>query len=246
MRRKAVLNTFLYPFVALSILAASSAVGQAFSPGESLIVIPTAAYKTDARLTIGYGQLPNEVSSPYQGFDPAGARDEAYVITLQFIPRVSLHYRQSFKRADFEQYTGDRVLGAQVTLLKDQGRWPGLAVGIRDARGTRKHHTTYAVATKSLDVGPLHPSITVGYSKRFLDASFLELEDGLFYGLSVSAWDRVELMAEFDTRFTYAGARVWPVRWIWVTGFVAEWSHPGFAFGISRVLRGSKDHTASR
>ena len=215
------------------------AAGQAFSPGESQIVIPTAETRTDARLTIGYGQKPNEVSSPYKGFDPAAARDEIYAITLQFIPRVYLHYRQSFRRADFLQATGYRVLGAQVTALNEKGLWPGFAIGIRDAGGTRKHHTTYVVATKGVDFGGLRASITAGYSKEIFEASFLELEDGVFGGVNVRAWDRVEIMADYDTRFMYAGARVWPWKWIWVTGFVAEWEHPGFAFGISRVLRGS-------
>jgi hypothetical protein len=221
------------------LLAVMPACGQALSPGESLIVIPTAATRTDARLSIGYGQLPNEVSSPYKGFDPAAARDELYVITLQIIPRISLHYRQSFKRADFLQATGDRVLGAQVAAWKESRLLPGIALGIRDAGGTRKHHTTYAVATKSLSLGVLRPSLTVGYSKELFDASFYEMEEGLFFGASAQVGRYVELMADYDTRYTYAGARVWPLRWIWVTGFVAEWKYPGFAFGISRVLPGS-------
>lgn len=229
--------------VLLVVFAASvfvePAFGQAFSPGESQIVIPTAETRSDARLTIGYGQLPNEVSSPYDGFDPAAARDELYVITVQFLPRVSLHYRQSFKRADFPQATGDRVLGAQAAVLTESRLRPGLAFGIRDAGGTRKHHTTYAVATKSVERGLVRMSATVGYSKELFDASFLEMEDGVFGGVNVRGWDRVELMVDYDTRFMYTGARIWPLRWVWVTGFVAEWEHPGFAFGISRVLRGS-------
>lgn len=230
----------VYCFLCVSLVAcARVGHGQAFSPGESQIVIPTAKTKTDARLSIGYGQLPKQVSSPYKGFNPAAARDELYVITLQFIPRVSLHYRQSFKRADFQQATGDRVLGAQLTLLNDSGSWPGVAVGIRDAGGTRKHHATYVVASKTLVMGPLRPSVTLGYSKHVFDASFLEMDDGLFYGLSVTGWNRVELLADYDTRFHYAGVRVWPLKWLWATGFVAEWEHPGFAFGVSHVLRGS-------
>lgn len=223
--------------MALAVVGTTS--GQAFSPGESQIVIPTAHTRSDARLTIGYGQLPNEVSSPYNGFDPAGARDELYVITLQIIPRVSLHYRQSFKRADFLQATGDRVLGAQVTALKESRLLPGVALGIRDAGGTRKHHTTYAVATKGVDLGVLRPSLTVGYSKALFDASFYEIEEGFFFGASAQVGRFVELMVDYDTRYKYAGARVWPLRWVWLTGFVAEWEHPGFAFGISRVLKGS-------
>lgn len=228
--------------VALAVLVAVTtipATGQAFSPGESQIVLPTAETRSDARLTIGYGQKPNEVSSPYQGFNPAAARDEIYAITLQFIPRLSLHYRQSFKRADFLQATGDRVLGAQITALKEKGLRPGLALGIRDAGGTRKHHTTYVVATKGVDLGKLRASVTAGYSKEIFDASFLEMEDGVFGGLNIRAGDRIELLADYDTRYLYAGARVWPIKWVWVTGFVAEWEHPGFAFGISRVLKGS-------
>ncbi|MDA1029551.1 MAG: YjbH domain-containing protein [Bacteroidetes bacterium] len=227
-------------FTCLALLfAAPLATAQALSPGESLIIIPTASFRDDARLTIGYGQLPKQVSSPYEGFNPAGARDELYVITLQFIPRVSLHYRQSFKRADFPQATGDRVLGIHVTALKESSRIPGVAVGLRDAGGTRKHHATYIVATKGTDVGPAHVALTVGYSKQFLDAGFLEMKDGLFYGASMDLWNRVELMAEYDTRFYYAGARVWPVKWFWVSGFLAEWEHPGFSFGFSRVLKGA-------
>jgi hypothetical protein len=225
------------------LLAVMPACGQALSPGESLIVIPTAATRTDARLSIGYGQLPNEVSSPYKGFDPAAARDELYVITIQFIPRLTLHYRQSFKRADFLQATGDRVLGAQFLALKESRMLPGVAFGIRDVAGTRRHHATYAVATKGMDVGPVRPSITLGYAKEFFDAGFLEMKDGPFGGLSVEGWDRFEAMVEYDTRYTYAGLRVWPLRWIWLTGFVAEWEHPGFSFGISRVLRGSANAT---
>jgi len=216
--------------------------GQILSPGESLVTIPTAETRTDARLTIGYGQLPNEVASPSGGrFDPAKYRDEVYVISLQFIPRVTLHYRQSFKRADIVQATGDRVIGAQVTAFKESYRFPGLAVGVRDAAGTRKHHATYALASKGFDFGKIRPALTLGYSKHFLDASFLEMKDGVFYGVSVLAWNRAQFMWDYDTRFHYAGVRVWPLKWIWVTGFVAEWENPGFGFGISRVLYGSAD-----
>jgi|GEM_PF-2533195 len=230
------------------IVGAMPAKGQAFSPGESQIVIPTAETRSDARMTIGYGQKPNEVSSPPSTLDPErrSYSDEIYAITLQFIPRVSLHYRQSFKRADFVQATGDRVLGAQVTALKESGWRPGFALGIRDAGGTRKHHTTYAVATKGFQIDDLRASGTIGYSKEIFDASFLEMEDGVFGGINLRAWNRVELMADYDTRYIYAGARVWPLRWVWVTGFVAEWEHPGFAFGISRVLRGSTNAEETR
>ena len=221
--------------------AAHLSFGQALSPGESALVIPTALMRTDARLTIGYGRLPSEVSSPFGGrFDPAPYGDEMYVISLQFIPRISLHYRQSFKTADIEQLTGDRVLGMQISLLKEGRMLPGMAVGVRDAGGTRKHHASYLVMSKGLKMGPVRPSLTIGYSKHVLEASFLEMEDGPFYGISLSSWDRIELMIDYDTRFYYAGARLWPLKWIWVTGFVAEWEHSGFAFGISRVLQGSR------
>ncbi len=226
--------------LAISFLAYES-VGQVLSPGESALVIPTAESRTDARLTIGYGQLPNEVSSPSGGrFKPARYRDEVYVITLQFIPRVTLHYRQSFKVGG----TGiDRVLGVHATLVREGQKRPGVSVGIRDASGTRRHHASYVVMTKGLNAGPLRPALTLGYSKHVLDAGFLEMKDGAFYGFSISAWHRTEFMLEYDTRFHYAGVRLWPLKWVWVTGFVAEWEHPGFAFGISRALYGSKNHS---
>ncbi len=228
-------------FIAL-LLGSQSAFGQALSPSGGNIVVPTALHRSDATLSIGYGQLPKEVSSPSAGkFNPAAYRDKMYVVSLQFIPRISLHYKQSFKVAEVVQYTGDRVLGMQAALLLEKKRQPGIAVGIRDAGGTRKHHATYAVVSKSFAFGPVRPALSLGYSKHFLDASFLEMEDGIFYSASISMWDRVEALLDYDTRFHYAGVRIWPLKWIWVTGFVAEWEHPGFAFGISHVLFGSQN-----
>ncbi len=229
--------------VITALLSAGPSAGQKLSPGESQIVIPTADARQDARLSIGYGQLPADVSSPPSARDPLSrsARDELYVITIQFIPRLSLHYRQSFKRADFIQATGDRVLGAQFKVIKQGRIRPGLAFGIRDTAGTRKHHATYAVMTRTYDFKSAQLGATVGVSRAFLDATFLEMKDGPFWGLSLRFRDRIELLAEHDTRFFYAGSRIWPIKWLWLTGFAAEGKHPGFAFGISHSLRGGSN-----
>jgi len=214
--------------------------GQILSPGESLIVIPTAEMHTDATLTIGYGQVPNLLAAqPAIEAEAHRFTHEVYLVSLQFIPRVTLHFRSSFRNEDGELDGEDRMLGVKSILLRERRNRPGLAVGVRDIAGTRLRHASYAVLSKGFDFGPVRTGFTVGYSKQILDARGLEMKDGPFYGVSISGWNRAELMLDYDTRFYYAGARVWPLKWIWVTGFAADWEHSGFAFGISRVLFGS-------
>lgn len=220
-----------------ALAGAWSASGQAFSPGESQIVIPTAEWSPDGQLVIGYGRVPNRLGGqPLPSDTEIEHYHEAYTYTIQFIPRLSLHVRMSFRTQE-DGYKGeDRMLGFRASLLKQSKVLPSIAMGVRDVSGTRKRHTSYLVATRRERVGFLEAHVSVGYSKHIFESRGFEMKEGIFYGATISALNRLELMYEMDTTAHYFGVRAWPLKWVWASAFMSSLDETGVSVGIARVL----------
>jgi len=212
---------------------------QALSPGESTLISPTALGGADKMISIGYGQVPNELAAQRIG-DPETVEfyHEVYAYTAQFLPRLTLHLRNTFRNVKGEVNGEDRILGVRVLLTKQAGLLPAIAFGVRDVAGTRQRHAAYVVASEEIRTDRMVVKGSIGYAFHMFESTAYEMEEGVFSSVSLGIGGRLELIADYDTQDLYVGGRFWPTKWIWATGFVGLDDTSGFAFGISRVLPG--------
>ncbi len=92
----------------------------------------------------------------------------------------------------------DRMLSGRLVLFPPRPWQPGLAVGIEDAVGTRRFHSSYLVAGIPLEYQPLRSRFSLGYASRVFTASRHTL-DGAFGAVSASLWRPVAASLEYDT-----------------------------------------------
>src|SRR5262249_6274385 len=153
-------------------------------------------------------------------YDHRGTHDnQVFYVTLGFLPRVETALRwtripgfHSFQdlAPDSRLVDMDRMASARVALLEPRTLRPGLAVGIEDAQGTRRFHSTYAVTGLPFALLGRPARVSAGYGFRLLDAQRRVL-DGLFGAaeLSPQRWLRTQL--EYDSEKWNVGLGVRPV-----------------------------------
>ena len=93
----------------------------------------------------------------------------------------------------------DRMLSGRLELLSPRPRRPGLAVGIEDASGTRRFHSTYVVTGIPLVYQRLHSRISLGYAPKILKRVSTRTLDGAFGACEASLWGPVAASLEYDT-----------------------------------------------
>lgn len=218
---------------------ASPASWVAFSGMTGFIQTPWAGVLTDRRIDIGYNLVPREWA-----YDRRGLNDnQIFYATLGFLPRVETSIRwtrlpgyRSFEELvpDSRLVDMDRMASGRVALLEPGPRRPGLAIGIDDAVGAQRFHSTYAVAGYPLTLGTMPTRWSLGYGFRLFDPHRFIL-DGVFGAGEVAPtrWSRVQL--EYDTEKWNAGLGLGPQWGIQVRAAVlnmesvawgASWSHP--------------------
>jgi hypothetical protein len=117
-------------------------------------------------------------------------------------------------------------------VLRPGPRRPGLAVGIEDAVGTRRFHSTYAVAWVEIEK-PLHGRVTLGYAARVLTAGRYTL-DGAFGSVSVRPWRTTTVALEHDSEKVNA---LLGSTWLdQARVALIELRHPAIGFGWSHSL----------
>ena len=157
----------------------------------------------DRRVEAGYNQIPKKAAYDHRD----EYRNDVYYAALGFLPHVEAGLRWTVlpgSRAfsdvapDSKLTDSDRMLSGRISLLTPRLGRPGLAVGIEDAFGTRRFHSTYAVAGIPFEYQGLHSRLTLGYAPRVLTASRYTL-DGAFGATEVNVWRPVALSLEYDT-----------------------------------------------
>jgi opacity protein-like surface antigen len=90
------------------------------------------------------------------------------------------------------------MLSGRIEILPATLRRPGLAVGVEDAVGTRRFHSSYVVAGMPFAHQQLHGRLAVGYAPSVWTASRRTL-DGAFGALEAGIWRPVAASLEYDT-----------------------------------------------
>jgi hypothetical protein len=164
---------------------------------------PWAGVLTDRRLEAGYSHIPRRWTYDHRGHND----NEAYYLSLGFLPRAEASIRwtvipglRSFEDQvpDSRLTDTDYMASGRLCLVPPAWNRPGLSVGVEDARGTRRFHSTYAVAGMPWHVVSLHGRATMGYAFDVLEATRRTLL-GTFGAVEISPVCLVAAQVEYDT-----------------------------------------------
>jgi len=148
------------------------------------ITTPWCGVQPDRGLEIGYNKVPKEAAWDHRGEHS----NEVYYASLGILPRTEVGLRwtvipglKTFEAEipDTKLTDSDRMVSARLSLLDPRGLRPGLAIGIEDAAGTRRFHSTYVVAGLEKRSESLRARLSLGYAPPVLEAGRHVL-DGVF------------------------------------------------------------------
>jgi hypothetical protein len=173
------------------------------------VTTPWAGVMPDRRIEAGYCWIPKAEAWDHRD----QFRNEVYYAAIGFLPRVEVSARwtvipgfHAFADLDPESdlTDADRMLSGRLALIEPRAGRPGLAVGIDDAGGTRRFHSTYIVAGMPLDAKWLRGRVSLGYAPRVFTASRHVL-DGPFGAVEISPWRPAGVSLEHDSERWNAG-----------------------------------------
>lgn len=205
---------------------------------SGFVQTPWAGVLSEGDFEVGYDLIPKEVA-----FDHRDRNDnEIYYATLGFLPRVETAMRwtripghHSFEELapDSRYVDMDRMASARLSLLEPRTGRPGLALGVEDVQGTRRFHSSYAVAGMPFHVSEWTGRVTAGYGFRLFDADRYVL-DGAFGAAEMSPWPWLLAQLEYDTEKWNAGVGLRPIAGLQIRAALlnmesasvgAGWSH---------------------
>jgi len=169
---------------------------------SGLINTPTADVLPSGTLRFGFSLVDKQWAYHARGFSD----NNHYFLSVGFLPRVEVSILASYfphdKLSKFLEGEGtvDRG-GSGRLLLLDEGRTrPAVAVGIDDARGTRRFHALYIVGSKWVrkENLPVEARLSAGYGSTALRAKN-HILDGVFGGGEFVVRDAVSLALDYDT-----------------------------------------------
>ena len=174
-----------------------------------LFNVPTADVSSDGTFLFGYNVIDRHWA--YEGREHIDNR--IWFLTVGFLPRVEVSVRATALPGEslIEEVpvdAVDRSASARLRIL-DESVWPAISVGIDDVKGTRRFHSLYGVATRTLKAGsfPVRAQISAGYGLRTLDAARYLL-DGGFGGVDLQVGDWISGIAEYDSEKWNGGIRL--------------------------------------
>lgn len=179
-----------------------------------LATIPWAGTIGDRMMEVGYTWVPERWAYDFRDVHP----NAYYFGTIGFLPRVEVQLRwtQIVGRRDFEEIVPDsrladldRTAGARIALIPPAEGRPGLAIGMDDIVGTRRFHSTYAVAGIPATILGVRTRAAIGYAPTAFAAPRHVL-DGAFGGVEVQPWRALRLQVEYDSEKWNAGIGVAP------------------------------------
>jgi hypothetical protein len=164
---------------------------------------PWCGVAPDQEMELGYNAISKEGAWDHRDQH----RNDVYYGTVGFLPHVELGLRwtvipglKAFEEIvpESELTDSDRMVSGRVEVLPPRPGRPGLALGIEDAIGTRRFHSTYAVVGMELQKESLRGRLSVGYAPRILTASRYTL-DGAFGAVSGGPWRGMTAALEHDS-----------------------------------------------
>jgi hypothetical protein len=180
-----------------------------FTGTTGFINTPWAGVIPDRMLEAGYASIPRAWAYDHRGTN----ENQLFSTTLGFLPRIETSLRWSRIRGyhSFQEIVPDsrlvdidRMASVRVALLAPRPGLPGLSLGIDDARGQRRFHSTYAVTGMPFSIAGIQGRLAAGYGFRIFTAVRYVL-DGTFGAAELSplSWLRAQL--EYDSEKWNAG-----------------------------------------
>jgi hypothetical protein len=180
-----------------------------FTGTTGFINTPWAGVIPDRMLEAGYASIPRAWAYDHRGTN----ENQLFSTTLGFLPRVETSLRWSRIRGyhSFQEIVPDsrlvdidRMASVRVALLAPRPGLPGLSLGIDDARGQRRFHSTYAVTGMPFSIAGIQGRLAAGYGFRIFTAVRYVL-DGTFGAAELAPlpWMRAQL--EYDSEKWNAG-----------------------------------------
>ncbi|HTM58108.1 MAG TPA: YjbH domain-containing protein, partial [Candidatus Udaeobacter sp.] len=164
---------------------------------------PWAGTINDRGFEAGYNYIPRRWAWDHRGTND----NEVFYSTLGFLPRIETSLRwtripgyHSFQEIipDSKLVDMDRMASGRIELLHPGPGRPGLAAGIEDAEGTRRFHSTYAVAGLPLSFLHVQTRASLGYGFRIFDATRYVL-DGTFGAVECALPRFARVQIEYDS-----------------------------------------------
>jgi hypothetical protein len=194
------------------------------NPGERLINLtgvtgfvntPWAGALPDRDLEVGYSHIPAKWA-----YDNRGLHDnEVLYATMGFLPHLETSLRwtvlpglKSFSDlVPNSQLTDtDYMASARLSILPPARSRPGLAVGVEDATGTRRFHSSYVVTGLPWRIAVMQGRLSMGYALRVFRAGRYTL-DGAFGAFEWAPRPWLITQLEYDTeKWNLGGAVIGP------------------------------------
>jgi len=185
-----------------------------FAGMTGFVNTPWAGVLSDRTFETGFASVPRAWAYDHRGEN----ENQLFSATLGFLPRVETALRWSRIRGyhSFQEIAPDsrlvdidRMASARVSLLPPREGRPGLAVGIEDAHGNRRFHSTYAVAGLPFAFAGVRARVAAGYGFRMFGAMRRVL-DGAFGATELAPWAWLRAQLEYDTEKWNAGLGLSP------------------------------------
>ncbi|MGH7730455.1 MAG: YjbH domain-containing protein [Candidatus Eiseniibacteriota bacterium] len=211
-----------------------------FTGMTGFIHTPWCGVMSDRSVEVGYNRIPRGAAYDHRGTHA----NDVYYVALGFLPRVEAGLRWTVipglkafvdEVPDSRLTESDRMLSGRVELLRPRFRRPGLAVGIEDAVGTRRFHSTYAVAGIPFEYRGLRTRLGLGYASRTLTASRHTL-DGAFGAVEVALRRPVAVTLEYDTEKWNTSLGIDLGFGFRARTALLDWEHVSFGAGWSVAL----------
>ena len=180
-----------------------------FTGMTGFINTPWAGVIPDRTLEAGYASVPRAWAYDHRGTN----ENQLFSTTLGFLPRVETSLRwtrirgyHSFQEIvpDSRLVDIDRMASARVALLPPRPGMPGLALGVEDARGQRRFHSTYAVTGMPFSLAGVQGRLAAGYGFRIFPAVRYVL-NGAFGAAEVAPLPWLRAQMEYDSEKWNAG-----------------------------------------
>ena len=164
---------------------------------------PWCGVMSDRSVELGYNRIPRLAAYDHRGTHA----NDVYYVALGFLPHVEAGLRWTvipglkafaIEVPESRLTDSDRMLSGRIEILRPAPRRPGLAIGIEDAVGTRRFHSTYAVTGIPIEYRGLRTRLGLGYASRTLTA-FRRTLDGAFAAVEVAVPRSVAVSLEYDT-----------------------------------------------
>ncbi len=181
---------------------------------SGLFFIPSAEIQRDGQLTLGASFVDKELIS-FSGYKKDAFTPYLSVAYLPFA-EFAIKITRIINYEGNRQGIGDRTFSARIRFLEEGEFIPAVLIGMHDIMtvfgGTEaiRNNAFYFAATKNYKInsGILNNIlINAGYGTDWFEAQNHNFV-GLFGGVSFRLWNHIELMTEYDGKYTNGGIRL--------------------------------------